>query len=59
MDKLDVLIWAVGGGFAITLGLMITMWKSLSDDVRDIDRRLSRLEGAFAYAHTFENKKGK
>lgn len=53
MDKLDILIGAVGGGFAITFGLISMMWKTLQNlnsNVQDIDRRLCRLEGAFTYS---------
>jgi hypothetical protein len=50
MDKLDIILWVLGGGFA----LMLVMWHSLTsrfdkleEKVTDIDRRLCRLEGAF------------
>lgn len=80
MEKLDILIWVMGGGFT----LMLVLWnhmnsqltalktdmnsqltaiktdmdgqfadvrgeiKELRGDVKDIDRRLCRLEGSFA-----------
>jgi len=62
MEKLDLILWIISGGFAITFGLMLVMWNGLNNridklDLRmdkfdekltDIDRRLCRLEGAFA-----------
>lgn len=51
MDKLDVIIWMIGGGFA----LMLVMWHNLNarmdkldEKITDIDRRLCRIEGAMA-----------
>lgn len=62
MDKLDIILWVMGGGFTFMFGLMMTMWSSLNgrmdrieqklekldEKVTDIDRRLCRLEGAFS-----------
>ena len=73
MDKIDILIWVIGIGFAFFFGLMIVMWNSinnrldrtddkidflytnlsarmdkLDEKLTDVDRRLCRLEGAFA-----------
>ena len=59
MDKLDILIWAIGGGFAGTWAIMLLMFRMLSrletliheqgkdlrKDIQDIDRRLCRIEG--------------
>lgn len=62
MDKLDIIVWVLSGGFS----LMLIMWYNLSnridaveksvnskvdklsETVTDIDRRLCRLEGAFS-----------
>jgi hypothetical protein len=58
MEKLDVILWVLGGGFV----LLGAMWKhingqfdkvdgrfdKLEEKVTDIDRRLCRLEGAFS-----------
>ena len=58
MDKLDVIIWMIGGGFA----LMLVMWHNLNgridktdqridkldEKVTDMDRRLCRIEGSLA-----------
>ena len=51
MDKLDVIIWMIGGGFV----LMSLMWNNLTsridkldEKVTDIDRRLCRIEGSMA-----------
>ncbi len=62
MEKIDLILWIISGGFAITFGLMLVMWKDLNnrtdklevkmekfdEKLTDIDRRLCRLEGAFA-----------
>lgn len=66
MDKIDLVLWVVGGGFTIYFGILISMWGSinskidgldqrlsnkidkLDEKVTDIDRRICRLEGAFA-----------
>ena len=50
MEKIDILMWMIGGGFAITFGLFKIMWtkiEKLDEKITDIDRRLCRLEGAF------------
>jgi hypothetical protein len=49
-DKLDLLMWAIGGGFAGTwafLWFLTNQIKSLDEKLTDVDRRLCRLEGAF------------
>ncbi len=62
MEKIDVVLWIIGAGFAINFGLMQFMWNGinkridatdskidkLDEKLTDVDRRLCRLEGAFA-----------
>jgi hypothetical protein len=69
MDKLDLILFVMGGYALLNLSLMIVMWNNLNsrmdkldsrmdklegqigklnDTVNDIDRRLCRIEGAFA-----------
>jgi len=84
MDKLDILIWAMGSGYGLILALLLVIWREikqvenklgnridkldeelnhkidkldeklsnridrLDEKVTDIDRRICRLEGAFA-----------
>lgn len=55
MEKIDIVLWAMAGGFSIIFGLLLvvwtTLWKAigkLDEKVTDIDRRLCRLEGAFS-----------
>lgn len=62
MDKLDLVLWVMSGGFSVIFALMIIMWNSLNnrmdsiecrlekldEKITDIDRRLCRLEGAFS-----------
>lgn len=51
MDKLDIILWAVGGGFIVVLGVLRVIWNAiikLDEKITDIDRRLCRLEGAFS-----------
>ncbi len=54
MEKIDIILWAIGGGFLIVFGSLKMMWNEmtsrfdkLDEKVTDIDRRLCRLEGAF------------
>lgn len=61
MANIDVLLWAIVGGFAFMFGLMLVLWNSmnrgfellsvridkLDEKLADVDRRLCRLEGAF------------
>ena len=51
MEKIDILIWAIGGGFAGTWAILFYSLKQigkLDEKLTDVDRRLCRLEGAFA-----------
>ena len=51
MEKIDILLWIVGGGFSLNFGLMLLMWQSigkLDEKLTDVDRRLCRMEGAFS-----------
>lgn len=51
MEKLDIILWVLSGGFTITFGLLVIMNKKiekLDEKLTDVDRRLCRLEGAFA-----------
>ena len=62
MEKIDIILWIIGAGFTINFGLMLVMWNSLNkridgtdakiekldEKLTDVDRRLCRLEGAFA-----------
>lgn len=51
----QLLLWALGGGFGLTYGLLAIVWSSLNnriekldEKITDVDRRLCRLEGAFS-----------
>lgn len=58
MEKIDIVLWTIGGGFVIVLGVLKVMWNEIKDmrkeiqdirkEIQDIDRRLCRLEGAFS-----------
>lgn len=55
MEKFEILLWAIGGGFAGTWAMMFWFMTSIKSDIQDLrkdiqdmDRRLCRLEGAFA-----------
>lgn len=55
MEKIDIVLWIISGGFTIIFGLMIIMWNNisgridrLSEKVDDIDKRLCRIEGSLA-----------
>jgi len=69
MENIDMLLWAIGGGFAgtwIALGFVCKMLffriDKLDEKLTDVDRRLCRLEGAFSskeccILHHHENRK--
>lgn len=60
MENVNIILWSLGGGFAVIFGLMLVMWHSLNgridkldsridkldEKVTDIDRRLCRIEGS-------------
>lgn len=53
MDKLDLIMWMIGGGFSVGLGLLTIVWSSLTtriekldEKLTDVDRRVCRIEGA-------------
>ena len=55
MSDIQILMWAMGGGFLgtwviIGIGFKILYGdlKSLREEIRDIDRRLCRIEGAMS-----------
>ena len=51
MTDKEVILWAMGGGFAGTWALIFYMLSTISkldEKITDIDRRLCRLEGAFS-----------
>lgn len=63
MEKIDILLWAVGAGFAVNFGIMKIIWTSMNqrfdkmeEKITDIDRRLCRLEGAFSTCDLKERK---
>lgn len=62
----EILIWVISGttaGTWIILGVLYRMISSTADDVKDIDRRLCRIEGALsnkeccALKHNHDSKK--
>lgn len=51
METMNIILWVMGAGFSIQFGLMMIIWNrinSLAEDVKDIDRRLCRIEGAMS-----------
>ena len=62
MDKIDILLTVMVTGFVLVLSLMLIMWNTMNnrfekvdarfdkieEKILDIDRRMCRLEGAFA-----------
>jgi hypothetical protein len=62
MENINILLWAIGGAFGIIFALLLIIWNSVKDvekslgyridkldeKLTDVDRRLCRLEGAFA-----------
>lgn len=51
MEKIDIILWIISGGFAITFGLLFKIdskIEKLDEKVNDIDRRVCRIEGAIS-----------
>ena len=62
MDKLDILFWVLGTGFALVGSLFLLIWNTFNhrfdrlecridkvdEKLTDVDRCLCRLEGAFS-----------
>ncbi len=47
MEKIDILLWIVGGGFTLNFGLMLLMWQSIGkidDKLNSVDKRLVAVE---------------
>ena len=45
MDKLDIILWAMGGGFTLVFGLMLAMWNSINKQYSDLTNRFeSRMD---------------
>lgn len=41
MEKIDILLWAVGGGFSLNFALLGVVWRSLNAKIDAVDVRLS------------------
>ena len=55
--KMDWHLFWVAAGVVLTLGtLIVGCFKSLSSDIRQIDQRLSRLEGSFEERGKWESR---
>lgn len=48
MENLEVIVWAIGGGFALMFGVILAMWnnmnKQYSDLVNRFETRMDRFE---------------
>lgn len=47
MEKIDILLWVMGGGFAIIFTFLILIYKELKEnrkDLHEIDKRLYGIE---------------
>jgi hypothetical protein len=51
------IFWTAAGVVVALGGLILACFKSLSTDLRHIDQRLSRLEGAFEERGRWESRK--
>jgi hypothetical protein len=61
MDKLDIILWILAGGFSISFAIMRMMWNSINSrfdkqdskfdkidlDIKEVRTSLNRMEGAF------------
>lgn len=57
-SKMDWHLFWMAAGVVVTLGaLIIGCFKSLSSDIRTVDQRLSRLEGAFEERGRWESRR--
>ena len=41
MDRLDVILYMMGGGFTITLTFMLTMWNSINNRIDAVEHSLN------------------
>lgn len=47
MEKIDILLWIIGGGFAVTFTILMLIYKELKEnrkDIHEIDKRLYGIE---------------
>lgn len=57
---MDWMLFWTGAGVVISLGsIILACFKSLSNDIRHIDQRLSKLEGGFEERGRWESRKSK
>jgi hypothetical protein len=47
MEKIDILLWAVGGGFLITFGIMKIMWSAMNKGFDKVDQRFDKVDQRF------------
>ena len=61
MDKLDIILWILAGGFSISFGIMRMVWNSINSrfdkqdskfdrinlDIKEVRSSINRMEGAF------------
>lgn len=44
MDKLDVILWAMGSGFAVQFALMGFMWNSINKRIDRLELRMDAMD---------------
>lgn len=44
MEKIDILLWVVGGGFTLSFALMSFMWSSINGRVDRVETRINDVE---------------
>jgi flagellar capping protein FliD len=42
MEKIDLILWIISGGFGITFALMLIIWNSLNKKIDDVNTSLSK-----------------
>lgn len=47
MEKLDIILWAMGGGFAALFALMGFMWSALNSKFDKIDQKFDKIDEKF------------
>lgn len=44
MEKIDILLWIVAGGFTVTFSMMKMMWNDINRRFEKVDQRFDKME---------------
>ena len=45
MDKLDLILWVLSGGFALTFGMLVLLWNHLNVCSERLELKIDKLDG--------------